>query len=379
MHGMGHHHRFRHRCSAVLAVVLVLLVPACGTSSGDGGPAIPFTDALVEQDADRYSVTWQGDGSGDVTVYAGTDPTAVGRDREVGRGGERGELTVVDLPEAPRWYFELVPEHGEALVLADRSLHLESAPNFRDVGGYRTEDGRWVRMGLVYRSDGLEDLSDVDRSRIRDIGINLVCDLRTDGEREGDPDPDIEGVTNEVFNVAADSGNLTKVITDAILSGDTAVQHEMLGDGKGERLLLDGGRELVSGETARGAYARIFDRLSEKTVLPAVFHCTAGKDRTGWAAAALLTALGVPRPVVEADYLRSNEALADETQHTLDRVGGLIDVALLEPVLGVRAEYLAASFDEVDQVHDGIDGYLADGIAVDADQRQRLEALLLAG
>jgi protein-tyrosine phosphatase len=368
----------RLRRSTVPVLALALLLPACG-SDGDDGPAIPFTEASVVQDGTEYTITWAAEDAGEVAVFAGTDPAAVGRDREVGTGDEEGELVVDDLPDAARWYFELVPEDGEPLVLADRSLHLASAPNFRDVGGYRTEDGRWVRMGLVYRSDGLDELSDEDRAKLHDLGIKLVCDLRTDGERESKPDREIEGARNEQFDVAADSGDLTKVITDAILSGDAAVQEEMLGDGKGEKLMTDGGRDMVSGDTASAAYTLMFDRLADDTALPTVFHCTAGKDRTGWAAAALLTTLGVPRDVVMADYLRSNDELAEETAHTLERVQGLIDEDLIEPVIGVRREYLEASFTELDEAFGGIDGYLADRIDVDDEQRERLEELLLAG
>jgi protein-tyrosine phosphatase len=367
----------RLRRSALAVLALALVAPACG--SDDSGPAIPFTEASVVQDGNAYEISWSADGAGDVTVYAGTDPAAVGRDREVGSGDAEGELVVEDLPDAPRWYFELVPEDGEPLVVADRSLHLASAPNFRDVGGYRTEDGRWVRMGLVYRSDGLDGLSEEDLATLHDLGIKLVCDLRTDGERASKPDKEIDGAENEQFDVAADTGDLTKVITDAILTGDRAAQEEILGNGRGVRLMKEGGRDMVSGDTATRAYARMFDRLADRSALPTVFHCTAGKDRTGWAAAALLSTLGVPHDVVMADYLRSNDELAEKNTHTLEQVAGLIDRDLIEPVIGVRPEFLEASFAEVDEAFDGFDGYLTDGIDVDHDQRQALEELLLAG
>ena len=139
-----------------------------------------------------------------------------------------------------------MPAKGGSLVTADHSLHLASAPNLRDIGGYRTGDGKWVKVGLLYRSDGLDALTDADLATVQALGIKLVCDLRTDGERSSKPDKEIPGSTNEQFNIIGED-ELTAKITSAITSGDKAAQQELLGDGKAERLLVDGGRSIVSG------------------------------------------------------------------------------------------------------------------------------------
>lgn len=366
--------RFRRTLLALLP--LASLVAACG--GDDDGPAIPFTEASVTQDGDEFTVRWAAEDAGDVTVYAGTDPDAVGRDREVGSGEETGEIVVDGLPDAPRWYFELVPDDGDPLVLADRSLHLAGAPNFRDVGGYRTEDGRWVRMGKVFRADALDELTDEELERVHALGIKLVCDLRTEPEREAHPDPDLGG-EHEVFDVAADAGDVAQVITEAILTGDAEAQQELLGDGRGAQLMIDGGDSMVRSDSARTAYRAMFDRLASADHLPTVFHCSGGKDRTGWASAALLTALGVPEDVVFADYLLSNDMLRASNEATLGAVGGLIDPELVEPVIGVREEYLRSSFDAVADEHGDFAAYLADGIDVDDAQLAALEELLLVG
>lgn len=77
-----------------------------------------------------------------------------------------GRVTVANLPNEPRWYFEMVPDRGDPLIIADRSLHLATAANLRDAGGYRTADGKWVRMELAYRSNGLEHLTDGELAQI---------------------------------------------------------------------------------------------------------------------------------------------------------------------------------------------------------------------
>ena len=184
-------------CSLALGVVTA--TPAAAATKTQ---AIPFTAATVTQTATGYDVAWKAPSSaGAVKVYAGTDPTDVGTSDQVGSGKSTDTITVTGLAAAPRWYFELVPAKGGSLVIADRSLHLASAPNFRDVGGYRTSDGKWVKMGLLYRSDGLDALTDADIATVQALGIKLVCDLRTDGERTSKPDKAIPGATNEQINI----------------------------------------------------------------------------------------------------------------------------------------------------------------------------------
>lgn len=138
-------------------------------------------------------------------------------------------------------------------------------------------------------------------------------------------------------------------------------------------------RDFVRLPSARAAYGRFFAEVAEGPVLPAIVHCTTGKDRTGWAVAALLTALDVPRAAVLDDFLASNAAVGPAVQPMIDRfiaAGG--DGALLAPLTGVRASYLAAAFDEVDVVFGSMDGYLGDGLGLDRGWQDRLRTTFLA-
>ena len=163
-----------------MVVAIALVLADCSANSESGSPtnreararAIPFTEATVSQSGNGYAIGWSADADDveTVTVYAGDDHDDVGRDNEVGSGAATDEIEVSSLPEAGRWYFELVPDEGAPLVVANRSLHLASAPNLRAVGGYRTTDGQWVKVGLLYRSDGLDELTDADLSALTDLG-----------------------------------------------------------------------------------------------------------------------------------------------------------------------------------------------------------------
>lgn len=161
---------------------------------------IPFTQATVARQQDgSFTVSWKAPGAGSVTVYADG--------KVVAYGGAEATITVRRLPAADRQWFRLVPDEGDPLTLADRSLHLEGAANFRDVGGYRTADGRWVKMGVLYRADALHKLTDADLAKLRRLGIRTDFDLRTPGERAKAPDRVPAGARYVVANVIGEENS----------------------------------------------------------------------------------------------------------------------------------------------------------------------------
>jgi len=123
----------------------------------------------------------------------------------------------------------------------------------------------------------------------------------------------------------------------------------------------------------------LFLGLGDRERLPALFHCTTGKDRTGWAAAALLTLLGVPRDVVMQDFLRSNDYIIPAYRDVIDgfvAAGGEEEIP--RSALGVRREYLEAAFDEMETRHGTIEGYFSEALGIDAAQQGALQDLYLS-
>jgi protein-tyrosine phosphatase len=364
----------RHPTAARLAVVVAVAAlgviapaaPPVGAARGDTA-AIPFTEAAVSfPPGGAATVTWNAPGVKRVTVYAGTTPK-VGTDREVGTGGGEDSITVTDLGSAPRWYFRLQPASGTPLVVADRSLHLTSAPNFRDVGGYRTSSGKWVRMGVAYRADSLDKLTPEENATLQALGIKVICDLRTDAERAKAPDVVVPGTTVVIDDVSGDNAEQAaateQVIRDALAAGDAETVKNEFADIQVDLPLAEG---------ARAAFGSVLQRLSDRANLPMVLHCTAGKDRTGWSTAALLTALGVPRDTVAADYLLSNEAAKV-------RYGALVDDPAYSYAVGVKPEYIEISFGAVDDEYGTFANYLRKGLDVDAATLARLRKNFLVG
>lgn len=370
-----HHQRALH---AALAATLILTLPACAaidetpvaSAVPEQAGAIPFTAAAVSADG---TVNWSAPGAGRVTVFAGTDPAVSDRTNPVGRGDATGRIRVSGLAPGKRWFFALVPDRGTPLVIADRGLYLKTIPNLRDIGGYRTADGRWVKMGMLYRSDQLDRLSDNDLAAMGGLGIALVADLRTASERSREPDRVPAGAEHLVLDVAADSRGL---------GGDMRQAMTMITTGKGAAMLTEANREFVALDSARTAYSALLGRIGAEDTGPTLYHCTAGKDRTGWASAVILTILGVPRETVMADYLASNDYLRAKNEAIIGAAGSAstpIARENLEPVLGVRAAYIEAAFAEVEKRYGSFDRYVRDGLGLDDAAIDRLRTTLLAG
>jgi len=256
-------------------------------------------------------------------------------------------------------------------------IPMPTLANLRDVGGWPIGDGRTVRTGLLYRSTDLSHLSGDDLVPFAALGIRTVVDMRTEDERTAQPDAVPPGAELIIADVLADSTQAVPAQLLALLTDPKAAQ-QMLGDGKAVAIFEKGYREIVSLPSALTAYRLFFTELARESRRPLLFHCTTGKDRTGWAAAATLLLLGVSREDVRADYQFTNRDLLPALAPVFDRfaaAGG--DPELLRPVLGVDARYLAAAMDEMSNRFGSIEGYFNDGLGIDRAGRNALRSALL--
>ncbi len=255
------------------------------------------------------------------------------------------------------------------------AIEIPGITNLRDVGGQRTVEGRRVRAGQLYRSGQL-DHADEHAPLLEDLGLAVVYDLRTEGEATHLPDrlpPGVDLVHLDVLAGAESSvaAHLEDLFTDPVKAD------EILRSGDIAAHYLSTYRGLVTLESARASYRTLYSDLAGRSDV-ALFHCTAGKDRTGWAAAALLTLLGVDHDTVLADYLRSSEPVVESFRPIIDQfaaAGG--DPDLLEPVFRVDPSYLDAAFDEVQLTFGSIERYFDEGLGLDADAQDALRARYL--
>lgn len=245
----------------------------------------------------------------------------------------------------------------------DEYLRLASADNFRDVAGpgYPTTDGGRVRTGVFYRSNDLR-LTAADHDVLAGLGLRAVLDLRSDSEVALHPDPDVPGATWLHF--------------DAI--GIPMEQVAGLGTREAARALMqEVYRAFVVHPKSRTAFGGALRQLAEGG--PQLFHCSAGKDRTGWLAALLLHLAGVDDATIEADYLLTNARSAASrarVEAEIARGLGAEHVTAFEPVLVADTDYLRAALTAVAEEHGDRASYLREGLGLDDEVLGRLRSLL---
>ena len=254
---------------------------------------------------------------------------------------------------------------------------LNAAPNFRDVGGLPTADGRRLRHGLLYRSDALDELDADDLVRIEKLAIKVCCDLRSDGERLQRPSrwPEGRAPRTLALPVATD----IRVLMPELV---TQLRRDPSAEGAA-RLMQHLYRDLPV--VCAPVLAQLFTlMIDEADSLPLVVHCTAGKDRTGFIIAMMLHAVGVPAETIASDYLQTNLRPGRGQSHAKVAMllHALIGVAaspeMLGAIMAARADYLEAAFARIDEDHGSIDAYLRMATGLDDRRRQQLQARLLA-
>ena len=251
-----------------------------------------------------------------------------------------------------------MPDHPLPFIVP-----LKGGSNFRDLGGYRTADGRLVRRGTVFRSAHLGGLTNEDRTALGQLGVRTIVDLR--GVTEAAETPHlVEGVSCRIVGAHIEPGVGDK-IRGAVADG-TASPHLMM------QFLTDHYRDYP--RRCAPGFRTLFATLSDGEHRPLVFHCTAGKDRTGFASALLLTLLGVPWETVMEDYLRTNELWTGHIGRYPE-----LDIDTRAAIIEARTPYLEAAFEVVRGDFGTPEDFAEKALGIGADLRERLKRDLLVG
>jgi protein-tyrosine phosphatase len=250
-----------------------------------------------------------------------------------------------------------------------RPIVLEGCLNLRDLGGHEIADGRVVRHGCVFRSDELHALTDADLEVIGALGISVVFDLRHAHERDARPNR-LPAGTELLERVTPSTGGETRTTEEQILLGDLPIADDDFFAGVYIRLL-----EMLVPELRM-----ILERAVDAPARPLLFHCAAGKDRTGIVAAVLLGLLGVPDEQILDEYELTSTSFTPRRLEALAALMAEHGVAeeRLRPLLEARRPVLAAMLVHLHDQWGGFDGYARDHLGVDPDLPDRLRASLLA-
>lgn len=380
------------RLSPLTPFILLVAATGCAFNTAnrwqvqDEGLLRPVAERLDENSVRlRWPATFA---AGPVDVFAGLSPDAIDRVDVLAQASNGGvTLSNVDSPFVDgdfRFYYELIPAGGGAPVItAERRLPLEGPDNFRDLGGYTTADGRSVRWNRVYRSNDLSGLTGADLEYLTRVGINLICDFRSERERieapdrefpaAGSPQVDAEYDPPQWLNLTVEQTGLDpQVVREQIRSG--AISAVAM-----RRVMRRAYRSFVTDYSDQ--WAELFRKIADADSLPTVVHCTAGKDRTGFAAALILLALGVPEETVFEDYMLTNQYRANFYGFVLRWVSLYsffrTDPDDLVPLLEARPEYLRESLDAIREGYGSVDEYLANALDVTPTMMERIRSNLL--
>jgi protein-tyrosine phosphatase len=248
----------------------------------------------------------------------------------------------------------LDPQTIQELVLAPgRRLELAGVFNLRDVGGYPAAGGRTTRWRALLRSDALHRLNPAGGAVLAGLGLRTVLDLRTDAEAENAPSA-LDGLADRRTHVSLLTGDLAALPLEL-----DAIYRYMIDD-------------------CGGAIGQAIKVLSEGGALPALVHCSAGKDRTGIVIALILAALGVPDEVIAADYGLSAAYLDSENTPVIAQLQASTGLGadLTEPLLSSPASLILDVLAWVRDTAGSVDGYLLDRGLSDA-ELERLRTTLL--
>lgn len=231
---------------------------------------------------------------------------------------------------------------------------LQGIDNFRDVAGttsaYTTTHDGVMRAGQFYRSNALTPTAS-DLTILNSLGISNVYDLRTPSEIASTPDTLPAGAEYQNIDIIGSTTSGSNITTISISSAAQAVA-----------MMEETNRAFVNDAGMRGQFSVLFNELAAADGA-ALFHCTAGKDRTGWTAAVLLSIAGVDSATIMSDYLATNDYTAARVAATLAAMPSSM-AAIYAPLLGVQASYLQAGLDEVTAQYGSMDNYLKEGLGL---------------
>jgi protein-tyrosine phosphatase len=240
---------------------------------------------------------------------------------------------------------------------------MDGAHNTRELGGYKTTDGKSVKWGMLFRSDKLSDISEADQKYLQALGIKKIIDFRSEEEKTEDPDIIPTGISYVEMPISVDGAMRSKI--EAVLKGET--------DKEVESFLIDANREFVTNYT--DVYENFLRGLIDEDV-PTLFHCTAGKDRAGFAAAISLIALGVSREDVIEDYMKTNAFTEDRIEEILSQIKLMslyqADAEILRPLIGVEQIYIETAFETAEEEYGSLENFIRDGLNISDEDIQKL-------
>ena len=310
----------------------------------------------------EYHVQWP---ATDPDTQISVEPLSKGPAVRAHYDGANGRARITGLAPGSRHFFRVSDQHGNEVLTTERKLGLEGTPNFRDFGGYHAADGRQVKWGYLFRSGQLSALSDRDLDLLSTLQLDLVCDFRRIEEQEGDPSRLPARKTPRVASLPIVPGSNSRFFEE--IEGNMGDRQAMFD------FMLEINRDFALAQSE--TYARMFREILAIDEARFLVHCAAGKDRTGFAAAVVLLALGVPREVVMRDYMLTRQFFhpareIERLQHKYQMEH--MDAEVILPMLEVHEDYLGLALETIDGQYGSLESYLEEALGLGSAERDEL-------
>lgn len=327
----------------ILMAAVPLIIASCGNRTQKPGYAGQDLSGKVEITSGNGKTILHVKTPGEWALYAGPGIEDIDMSEPLITGQGEGDFAVSTSPDR-RSYYQFVSGPDRA-VIAERRLPLSGVYNARDLGGYRTADGRHVKWGKIIRSDDLHELTPEDRAYLASMPLKSVVDFRSPQEIEARPDSLPSGV--QYYELSITPGNVEDVESYMNLTPDQVTQ-----------AMEEMNRYFATSPEGIDRYREFFRILQQDGETPLIFHCSAGKDRTGMGAALILYALNVPEATIMQDYLLSNEYVKGKYGKYIEQYPHL------EGLFEVKPEYLQAGIGAIKSKYGSVENYLRDELGV---------------
>lgn len=352
-----------------LAVILIIVLVVFVMGKSDfvvGKKSLTFEEeiSVLHDVGGDYTVNFSA--PGDYKIYQGLSPQTINWKKPVAAISASDEVVIKNEKKANRLFFGVVDAtKKDTAIVSERLIPMQGTNNFRDIGGIPTTDGRYTKWGMIYRSGRLEQLTDTDIKRFEELNIQQVYDFRNDIEIGKAPDRLPDNYTGEYVQLP-------------IVDKEGKAYQEMkrrvfFGERRGETKELFTTVMSKFADSSSLDFKPLFDKLLVIDE-PLLYHCTGGKDRTGYATAIILSILGVDKETIISEYLMSNYYKYEKALASMKRLryAGL-DSETTSALYLVQQEYIEKVFDIIENDFGGMDNYLKVKFGINEAKRNLLK------
>lgn len=254
-------------------------------------------------------------------------------------------------------------------ILKNNIITMKNTINTRTIGGFKNKDNLYMKNGILFRSDNLSKLSKYDINTLNILGIKTIIDFRSDYEKQREPNILPNNIKYIEYPIEVDK-TINDNIND-ILSGKINKNIESF--------LINANKDFINKYSH--IYSKFIKDIINNKLENILFHCTAGKDRTGFASALILSILEIPREIILKEYLFSNYCIDKTINIQLEKVSKIMgiekDKHKILPLLRVKLEYIQSAFDVIDLKYGNITNYIKNGLLISNDEIIKLKKMLL--